>query len=347
LQNETSRLWQINQLFLFLGMLSVVFAVLKAASAVIVPILIAGAIAILLSPLFGVLERRRVPRIVALIFVIALSSLLLVALGAFLSHEVQAFFSDSGNLTGQIQKTIDSSFAKLDGFGIHLEGPELRSMLHPGSIIAFFQGMLRQLGNQLSNIFLIIFMAAFIVMDSTYMPLKLKKVFAGKEAGLEAVMAFIDKIKTYFLIKAKVSIFTAVWALGVLWYYDIPYLYLWAAFAFFLNFIPVIGSILAAVPPVIIALIEQGAMTGVWVALWYLVINIVMGNMIEPSIMGRGLGLSATTIFLSMTFWGWMFGPAGMILSVPLSMGFQFLMLQYEETKWVGFIMSDYKGETT
>ncbi len=73
--------------------------------------------------------------------------------------------------------------------------------------------------------------------------------------------------------------------------------------------------------------------------------NLLIGNLIEPRYMGRRVGLSTLVVFLSMVFWGWMFGPAGMILSVPLSMAFQFLMLQYPETKWVGFLMSDYKGE--
>ena len=73
---------------------------------------------------------------------------------------------------------------------------------------------------------------------------------------------------------------------------------------------------------------------------------IIIGNILEPHIMGRGLGLSSLTIFLSMIFWGWMFGPAGMILSVPLTMGIQFLFDQYEETKWLAFMLGDYKGES-
>ncbi len=342
---KTQPIWRINQLFLFLGMLSIVFAVLKTASAVVVPLIIAIAIAILLSPLYSVLEKRRVPRIAALVLLIVFTSLLLIALGSFLGSEMHTFFSDSRTLTQQLQTASNKTLLKLSNLGIPFDMDEIRAIVQPGSVIGFFQNMLKQTGSQLSNIFLIVFMAAFIVIDSTYLPIKLKKVFENRPETLNNLIRFTDKIETYFILKAKVSIFTALWALGVLWYFDIPYLYLWAAVAFFLNFIPVIGSIIAAFPPVIIALIDHSMMTGVWVALWYLVINTVMGNIIEPALMGRGLGLSSTTVFLSMVFWGWMFGPAGMILSVPLTMAFQFLMLQYPETKWVGFLMSDYKGE--
>jgi len=94
-------------------------------------------------------------------------------------------------------------------------------------------------------------------------------------------------------------------------------------------------------------MIGHGAFSAFWVAAWYSVINVVVGNIIEPKVMGSGLGLSATTIFFSMVFWGWMFGPAGMILSVPLTLGFQFLLMQYEQTRWFAFLMSDYKGRVT
>ena len=79
--------------------------------------------------------------------------------------------------------------------------------------------------------------------------------------------------------------------------------------------------------------------------LQFVIINMVIGNILEPRIMGKGLGLSAVVIFLSMTFWGWIFGPAGMMLSVPLTMGLQFLFAQYQETKWVAFMLSDYEKE--
>ena len=171
------------------------------------------------------------------------------------------------------------------------------------------------------------------------------KITKEYDRDIEDMMKIIEKIKSYFLIKVKTSLMTALWILSVLWYYDISYFYLWATLVFFLNFIPVIGSIIAAVPPIAMALIDQTAMTALWVAVWYMVINTVVGNILEPRIMGKGLGISALVIFLSMTFWGWIFGPAGMILSVPLTMVVQFLFEQYRETKWIALLLSDYKKE--
>lgn len=337
--------WKINQLFLFLGMLSIILSVLKAASAVVVPMLIAIAIAILLSPLFEIFEKYGVPRIAALIMTVVLSLTALFVLGAFLTREVDGFLGDSGNLASRIHDISISLSQKAISVGIPLKNGDLLSFLNPENALSFFQNMLKQFGNQLSNIFTIIFIAAFIVMDSAYYPAKLGKVFGKDSDTLREFNSLTHRIISYFQIKAKVSLLTAIWAMGVLWYLDIEYIVLWGFLVFFLNFIPVIGSILASIPPIVTAMGTEDGSTAIWVAVWYLIINITVGNIIEPRIMGRGLGLSSTTIFISMIFWGWMFGPAGMILSVPLTMAFQSLLMRYEETRWAGFLMSDYKGE--
>ena len=184
-----------------------------------------------------------------------------------------------------------------------------------------------------------------MLMESEFLYNKLIKVGKENKRNIDEWMKIITKIQSYFLIKVKTSFITALWALGVLWYYDVSYALLWSILVFFLNFVPVIGSILAAIPAIIMAGIDHGMITAFWVASWYAVINMVIGNILEPKIMGKGLGLSALVIFLSMTFWGWVFGPAGMILSVPLTMVFQFMFQQYDETRWVALFLSDYETE--
>jgi predicted PurR-regulated permease PerM len=188
-------------------------------------------------------------------------------------------------------------------------------------------------------------MAAFMLMESKYFYAKMLKIANDYNVDSHLFIEILEKIKSYFIIKVKTSLVTSVWVLTVLWFYDIPYFFLWAVLAFFLNFIPVIGSILAAIPAVVLALLDHGLMTTVWVAIWYVIINMVIGNILEPKIMGKGLGLSALVIFLSMTFWGWIFGPTGMILSVPLTMIVQYLFDQYKETQWIALLLSDYKKE--
>jgi len=229
--------------------------------------------------------------------------------------------------------------------GINVNQTDIEAIIEKSNISGIIRNLTSQVSTQFSNIFLILFTVAFMLIESGDIHSKVEKILSMSKIELEDGMRIISKINKYFIIKVKTSFMTAVWVLLVLWYYDIHYFYLWATLAFFLNFIPVVGSIFAALPTIALALIDEGMMTALWVAIWYMIINIVIGNILEPRIMGRGLGLSALVIFLSMTLWGWVLGPIGMILSVPLTMAMQFLFAQYEETEWISLMLSDYKKE--
>ena len=344
---KEKQLWQITQLFLLLAVIAIVFATLKLSSALVVPFLIAIAISILLSPPFKYMESKHIPKSVSLVGLAFLIILPIMGLGGYIGGEVQDFAHNYQTM----QKEFDVWILKLSifsaklGFGITQE--DISKALDSFNVLDLIRGLVSQTKDQFSNIFLVFFIVAFMLMESTFLYNKLVKVMSERGGDVEKSMEFIEKIKKYFLLKMKTSLVTAILLFIGLTILDIRYAFLWAVLAFFFNFIPVIGSILAAVPAVIIALAYQGLMTGVWIMLWYIVVNVLIGNILEPRIMGKGLGLSALVIFLSMTFWGWMFGPAGMILSAPLTVGMQYLFGRYEETKWVAFMLSDYQQESS
>jgi predicted PurR-regulated permease PerM len=115
---------------------------------------------------------------------------------------------------------------------------------------------------------------------------------------------------------------------------------LWGLLTFCLNYIPNIGSIIAAVPPVLLALVQYGPGTALAVAIGYVVINVVFGNLVEPRVMGRGLGLSTLVVFISLVFWQWVLGPVGMLLSVPLTMTLKIILDGNDETRWIAILLS-------
>ena len=336
--------WPINQLFILLATAMVILVILRYAAPLLVPFLIAVSIAIVLSPLFRYLETRHIPKVLSLMLVSAVPLLLFILLAAYVGQEVHDFAANIQNLKSEFSASLQSFSRRLAALGISVTQAQWESMLQQVDLSGLIEGLASRAGNQFSNLFLILFTAAFILMESDHFSAKLRKIMSDRGQNTDEIMAFVGRVKAYFLLKVKTSLLTGLWVLAVLWFYDIPYFVLWATLAFFLNFIPVIGSILAAIPPVIVAFLDQSAVTALWVGGWYLVINTVIGNVLEPSIMGKGLGMSALVIFLSMTFWGWVFGPAGMILSVPLTMGAQFLFSRYDETRWIAFVLSDYKA---
>jgi len=345
MRSKEQEIWRINQLLFFFMSFGVIMYLAKWTAELIVPLLISAMIALLLQPVMHWLERKGMPRLLALIVVLLFLVAFLTLFGIFVAAEINDFIGQLGEVRSKMQHLIDQLFLFLQNLGFSRQEKELENFLHPDGIVTFFKNMLLQLGNQFSNTLLILFTTSFLILDSTSLRSRLGRILQDSPEQLEALEKVFDKIQTYFLIMAKVSLITALTALALLWFFDIPYAALWASLTFFLNFIPVIGSIIAAVPPVILGLVDQGWSIALWVGLGYLLINNIVGNILQPTMMGRGLGLSPFTVFWSMVFWGWFFGPTGMILSVPLTMIVQFLLMRYDETRWLGFLLSDYREE--
>ena len=342
---QMQKLWPINQLFLFLASMSIVIIILKYASDILVPFLLSIAITMILNPLLKYLVKRHIPKAVALVLILSASLVPVILLSNTIATEVSALVGDTQSMSSNFTQAVERSSAFFKTFGIVVDENILHKSLEKSNLSEIIKQMASQISNQFSNIFLIYFTAAFMLMEAEFFYNKMMKIAKTNNRDTAAWMRIVSKIKSYFMIKVKTSLLTALWVLAVLWFYDVSYLYLWVTLVFFLNFIPVVGSIIAAVPAIVMAGMDHGVMSAVWVGSWYAIINMVVGNIIEPRIMGRGLGLSALVVFISMTFWGWVFGPAGMILSVPLTMVIQFMFEQYDETRWVSLFLSDYEKD--
>ena len=140
-------------------------------------------------------------------------------------------------------------------------------------------------------------------------------------------------IKT--VVSLAVGVTVAVW-LAIM---GVNYPTLWGLLAFVLNYVPNIGSIIAAVPAILLTFLMFDIFKAVIVTIGYLVINVVMGNIIEPKFMGQRLGLSPLVVFLSLLFWGWVLGPVGMLLSVPLTMTAKIALDTREDMRWLSVLL--------
>jgi len=338
--------WPINQFLILVTTLSILLVIMKYAADILSPFFISVALAIMLTPLLTALKKKRISKGISLIILIILSALPIIILGGYIGSEAQDFAANLHTMQTEFEETLGKLTVKLQNMGLSINQTDIEAMLAKSNISEIIKNLASQTSTQFSNIFLILFTVAFMLMESDSIKNKVGKILSKSKIDLDEGMQIIAKINTYFIIKVKTSLATAIWVLIVLWYYDISYFYLWATLAFFLNFIPVVGSIFAAIPPIILAIMDQNMMTALWVGLWYVTINMVIGNILEPRIMGKGLGLSALVIFLSMTLWGWVMGPTGMILSVPLTMAMQFLFAQYKETEWIALMLSDFEQDT-
>ena len=151
---------------------------------------------------------------------------------------------------------------------------------------------------------------------------------------------FGEKLRRYMSMKTVISMVTGL-IIGVsLWLIGVDYPVLWGVLAFMLNFVPNIGSIIAAVPAVMLTLVQLGVAPALLVAAVYVTVNVIIGSIVEPKYMGKGLGLSTLVVFVSLVFWGWVLGPVGMLLSVPLTITVKLALDSRPETQWLGHLFA-------
>jgi len=317
----------------------VVVAGMKAASSILVPFFLAVFIAILCAPPLFWLQGKGVPKVLALILILAailaVGSLLGVLVGTSLNSFVSSLPQYQERLTTHLSPLLNWLAEK----GIELPKGGIGATIHPESAMRLAGNLLSALSNVLANAFLILLTVVFILLEAADFPKKLKAAFKKPEGSLTTIERFSRSANRYVVIKTLLSIAVglAIWLWLVILGVDYPIL--WGTLAFLLNYIPNIGSILATIPATLLALVQLGVGSAFLAAFGLLVIHNILGNIVEPRLMGRGLGLSPLVVFVSLVFWGWVLGPVGMILSVPLTSLVKIGLESSEETRGLAIML--------
>ena len=313
--------------------LVIVIAGMRAAAPLLTPFLLAIFIAVLTAPPLFFLRNRGVPTGVALLLVI----LALVAAGSGLAALIGGSLNDfSANLPHyeeRLQQQVGEMKGWLGGLGVHLPNEALTSLLDPAKAMHLAGQMISGVGGLLANAFLILLTVIFLLLEAAHMPAKLQAALSAPEKSLQRLGSIARNINHYMAIKAATSLLTGLIVTLWLWFLGVDYPVLWGTVAFLLNFVPNIGSIIAAVPAVLLALVQLGLGSALWTAAGYLLVNILIGSVLEPKVMGHGLGLSTLVVFISLVFWGWVLGPVGMFLSVPLTMTLKIALDSSRQTR--------------
>lgn len=321
--------------------LIVTLAGIKAASPILVPFLLSIFIAIITNPIVKALVNYKVPRGIAVFSVLGI----LVIIGMSLAGIVGQSFNDFSQSLPVYQEKLTGEFTwvanKLANLGIEVNTAQVTQYFDPGVAMSMVGNLLSGFGSVMANLFLIVLTVIFMLFEAPDVSKKAHIALDDPAMKLKHIDRFLDSVNSYLAIKAVISLFTGALVAILLWVLNIEYVLLWAVLAFLFNFIPNIGSIIAAVPAVLLAVVIQGPATAGLVALGYVVINTVMGNVVEPRFMGRGLGLSTLVVFLSLIFWGWLLGTVGMLLSVPLTMIVKIALEAHEDSKWLAVLLGN------
>lgn len=324
----------------------IVIAGIKATQVIMVPFLLAIFIAIISAPLLLWLEGLGFPRILAFLLVTAGVVGILTGIGTIVGTSMNGFLNTLPEIQRKLTSLANEGVDWLQAMGISMDLNTLPKGFDPANAITTAGAFLRSMSQILSNSFLIFLMVTFMLFETVSMKAKLNYFAKLNTENLRMAETFIMNLKRYLAIKTLASFTTGVVIGLILTLMGVKYAMLWGLLAFLLNYIPTIGSILAAIPAVLVTLVEVNVGASLWVMLVFVVVNIVIGNFIEPRFLGQGLGISTLVVLLSLLFWGWVLGPAGMFLAVPLTMSVKIALDANPRTRWIAVLLSDYRGDT-
>lgn len=323
-----------------LAALVVVVAGLRASGQLLLPFLVAMFLSILSAPPVLWLERRKGwPDWLAVLVVMLGVFGVLMTFAALVGASVRGFSEQMPAYRRSLTEQTQGLIQYLQGFGIEFETEDLFGMIEPGALVDMFSSTINGLLATLTNMSLVVLTMVFILFEAAGFPRKLAKAVEHPTNSLKNGSRIMIEIQRYLALKTVVSVATGGLVVVCAMFLGVDFPVLWGALAFLFNFIPNVGSVLAAIPAVLVALVQLGPETAIWLGICYVAINMIMGNAVEPKLMGDQLGLSPLVVFLSLVFWGWVWGPVGMLLSVPLTMVVKILFEQSDDGQWVAVLL--------
>ncbi|MEE2907285.1 MAG: AI-2E family transporter [Planctomycetota bacterium] len=324
---------------LLLACVVIIIAGFREAGTILVPILTAFFIGVICIPPVSWLQRHgiRTGLAIVIVFLVVLAGFLV--LSYFVSDSISSFQKNLPKYEDALDKPLATLTTWLESHGVEVSLAQLQEQLDAGTLTDVLSSGLSALAKVLSDTLLIMLTVIFVLCEAVILPRKVRAMISDDTSDLAEYRRALSNLRVYLAVKTQLSLATGVLAGLATWIIGVDYPLLWGLLAFLLNYIPTLGSILAAIPPVLLALVQFNWTWALLVAACYLAINICIGNLIEPRMMGRRLGLSTLVVFLSMVFWGWVWGPIGMILSVPLTMLLKILLLHSDDLRWIGLLL--------
>ena len=336
---------------------------LKLAQGFFLPVLLAAFIATASFPITSWLRSHRVPRFFAVLLTVLVDFafltglvLIVVALSSDLETKWQEKYYPA--TLQKIEQVNTSAIEALRGWGVEdaeakveLAGGDriqefIAGNLNVDKILDFGTDVAWQFASFFGASLLVAIMTIFMISEARMFGRRADAIMDSGGPDLERIFAATGDIQRYLGIKVVVSLATGVLAGFLCWAAGLDFFVLWGILAFLLNFIPVLGSIIAGVPPVVLAFLVSGGASALAVGIGYVSINIFLGNFLEPMLMGRRFGLSTLVVIVSVLFWGWLWGPAGMLLAVPLTMVVKVMLDNTQELRWMSVAVSKEKHPT-
>jgi AI-2 transport protein TqsA len=321
----------------------IIIAGINLAQSVVVLFLVSVFLALLGTPPLLFLKEKRIPSGLAVLIVMSAMIIIIVLIGAQIGSSVSSFLDELPLLQLQIREQALELGKLLANKGIIVKDKFFLEYINPEAVMILTAGLLSGLSSVLSDLVLILLTVTFILLEVSSFPVKLRAILGDPRQIFPQFTKFLNDIKRYMVIKTAINLSAGI--LIALWMYilGVQFPVLWGFLAFLLHYIPNIGSIISAIPAALLALVQLGMSSALLVIAGNIFIGFIIGNVIEPRIMGRNLGLSTLVVFLSLIFWGSLLGLMGAILCIPLTMTVKFAFESSETTRWIAVLLGSEK----
>jgi predicted PurR-regulated permease PerM len=315
----------------------VVFAGMRLAAPILDPILFAVVLALLFSPVYAWLRRRRVPTPLALVIMLVGLTVLFLAIAGILGVSIARFSGDIASYTSKLNGQLDNIQSLSKSLGV--SKADLHNALSPSALTGAIGAVLGGVADFLSNLFLILVVVLFLLAEGPAMMNRLRASAGEDHPQVTRLTIFGRNVVRQLGLRAIVNLFTGAGVVVLLLVLRVDFPLMWGILAFFLSFIPWIGLPLAVAPAVILALAEHGLTSAILVIVGVIVINILAENALSPMIMGRGLSISPTVLFIGFIFWAWLLGGPGAFLAAPMTIFLILMLDSFPETRWLANVM--------
>ncbi len=323
--------------------LVVIMAGLRAAAPILLPVALALLLTIFSLPLLSWLQGLGVRFSLAVAVTMLLMLGLVSAFGVIISRTASSFLAAAPGYVELLEAKAKTAVTFIEQRGVDLSNwitldrLDMNSMFDMGGWV--LGGTVRGVASMMSFITLVALAMVFMLPETVGFRDKLAAALGAESTTTQYFQTIVEEIEHYLELKTVVSATTGLLIGTWVALLGVPYPLLWGLVGFLFNYVPNIGSILAAIAPVLLTLIQYGSGRALVVAAGYLAINLFLGNVIEPKLMGRRFGLSTLVVILSLIFWGWLWGPLGMLLAVPLTVILKIALTNSERLRWVAVLL--------
>ena len=294
---------------------------LREVASLILPIVIGLLIALVAWPMVGALERRGVGHRFALgaTITVVLAVVLLAAGIAALS--VGELVVQLPRYEGRLSAVAATLPGRLEQLGIRVDPASVAALISPERIFAFVRPVASAVSEAGGALFVVAFTLIYALVGGAGFRARATATLGPTHPAVSGMERFGSDVQRYLVVRTELGLFAAILSAALLFVLGVPLPVLWGVLVFFASFVPNIGTIIALIPPTVLAFLEGGPAVAAFVVAGYGLINFAQDQFLQPVVMGSELNLSPLVVFVAVIVWAWILGPVGALLAVPLTIG--------------------------